>query len=97
MHISVKNSFPGASPTIVTLVQEVSDLVPNEGPLFRVLGITAEVFAIIAQIKSNKNSCEFLVERILRFLKDIAAASKRLDSPIRAGTPKAASLKDLLS
>ncbi|KZP10028.1 hypothetical protein FIBSPDRAFT_991841 [Athelia psychrophila] len=32
-HMSVKDHFLGASSTIVTLVKEVSDLIPNAGPL----------------------------------------------------------------
>ncbi|KZP29168.1 hypothetical protein FIBSPDRAFT_927216 [Athelia psychrophila] len=95
-HMSVSDHFLGASSTIVTLVKEVSDLIPNAGPLSQVLGITAQLFTIIKQIKTNKDDCVFLVERILRFLKDIAEECKQLDAPIRASSRTAARLKDLL-
>lgn len=96
-HMSVKDHFLSASSTIVTLVKEISDLIPNAGPLSQVLGITAQLFTIINQIKTNKDDCVFLVERILRFLKDIAEECKRLDAPIGVGTPTAARLNNLIS
>ncbi|KZP29714.1 hypothetical protein FIBSPDRAFT_926871, partial [Athelia psychrophila] len=96
-HMSVKDHFLGASQTIATLVKEVSDLIPNAGPLSQVLGLTGQLFIIVNQIKTNKEGCAFLVERILRFLKSIAKECKRLDAPIRVGSPTAARLKDLIS
>ncbi|KZP07030.1 hypothetical protein FIBSPDRAFT_898372 [Athelia psychrophila] len=93
-HMSVKNHFLGASSTIVTLVKEVSDLIPNVGPLSQVLGITGELFAIIKQVEANAGDCVFLVERILRFLKDIAEQCK--EAPIRAGSPNDVLLKKLI-
>lgn len=96
-HMSRTDHFIGASSTIVDLVKEVSDLIPNAGPLSQVLGITGQLFTIINQIKANKDDCMFLVERILRFLKDIAEECKQLDPPIRAGSRTASRLNDLIS
>ncbi|KZP29708.1 hypothetical protein FIBSPDRAFT_926867, partial [Athelia psychrophila] len=96
-HMSVKDHFLGASQTIVTLVKEVSDLIPNAGPLAQVLGITGAVFEIINQIKTNKDDCVLLVERILRFLKDMAEECKLLDAPIVDGSATARRLDNLIS
>ena len=96
-HMSFLDHATDASSTIVTLFKEVSDLIPNAGPLSQVLGITGQLFEIVDQIKTNKEGCEFLVERILRFLKSIAEACKRLKTPIPAGSPTADTLNDLIS
>ncbi|KZP07335.1 hypothetical protein FIBSPDRAFT_288436 [Athelia psychrophila] len=87
----------GASSTIITLVKEVSDLIPNAGPLSQVLGITGQLFAIVNQVKANEGDCVFLVERILRFLKEIAEQCERFNAPIRASSPTGALLKELES
>lgn len=96
-HMSRTDHFIGASSTIVDLVKEVSEIIPNAGPLSQVLGITGQLFTIINQIRSNKDDCMFLVERILRFLKDIAEECKQLDAPIKAGSRTALRLDDLIS
>lgn len=94
-YMSVQDHFLSASTTIVTLAQGMSDLIPNAGPLSQVLSITAQLFAIIDEIKTNKDSCEFLVERILRFLKEIAEECK--NKPIQADSPTGKRLKNLVS
>lgn len=96
-HMSPTDHFIGASSTIVDLVKEVSDLIPNAGPLSQVLGIVGQLFTIINQIKANKDDCMFLVERILSFLKLIAEECKQLEAPIRAGSRLALRLHDLIS
>ena len=95
-HMSFLDHVIDASSTIVTLFKELSDLIPNAGPLSQVLGITGQLFEIVDQIKTNKESCEFLVERILRFLKGIAEECRRLNKPIPAGSSTAARLDDLI-
>ncbi|KAF7967295.1 hypothetical protein HWV62_34777 [Athelia sp. TMB] len=97
MHTSSLDHAVNASSTIIALFQEVSDLTPNAGPLSQVLGITGQLLDIVKQIKTNKESCEFLVDRILRFLRSIAKACKHLTAPITAGSPTAETLNDLIS
>ncbi|KZP29133.1 hypothetical protein FIBSPDRAFT_927201 [Athelia psychrophila] len=96
-HMSAKDHFVGASSTILDLAKELSALIPNAGPLSQVLGITGQLFAIVNQVKTNEGDCVFLVERILRFLKDIATQCERLNAPIGVGSPTDALLKDLIS
>ena len=98
-HMDATDHFLGASQTLVTLVKEVADLIPHAGPLSKVLGLTGQLFVIINQIRTNKDDCVFLVERILHFLKDIAVEYKRLEAhaPIRAGSPTAVRLNDFVS
>lgn len=97
--MTAMDHFLGASQTIVTLVKEVAELIPNAGPLTQVLGATGQLFDIINQIKTNKSDCMFLVERILRFLKGIAVEYKRLEdqAPIRAGSLTAVRLDEFTS
>jgi hypothetical protein len=95
--MDVTDHIIGASSIIVTLLKEVSDLIPNAGPLSQVLGITKELIAIINQMRDNKDACEFLVERVLRFLKDLMEECARLKVPIGDDTPMAARLQKLYS
>lgn len=95
-HMIRTDHFISTTSTFVDLVKEVSDLIPNSGTLSQVLGITGQLFTIINQIKTNKDNCMFLVERILRFLKDIAEECKQLDPPIRASSRAALWLYDLI-
>ncbi|KZP29692.1 hypothetical protein FIBSPDRAFT_926860, partial [Athelia psychrophila] len=96
-HMSTTDHIVGAASTVVTLLKEVSDLIPNAGPLTKVLGVTGTLFDIINQIKTNREDCVLLVERILRFLKDIAEECKLLDAPIVAGSATARRLNNLIS
>jgi hypothetical protein len=93
--MDVTDHVLGASSTIVTLLKEVSDLIPNAGPLSHVLGITNQLFGIINQIRDNKDACEFLVERILRFMKDLMEECARFKVPIGDGTPMEARFRNL--
>jgi len=95
--MDVKDHILGGSLTIVTLFKEVSDLIPDAGSLSRVLGITKELIGIINQIRGNRDGCEFLVERILRFMKELIEECARLNEPIRDGTPMAQRLYDLMA
>jgi len=95
--MDVTDHVLGASSTVVTLLKEVSDLIPNAGPLSQVLGITDQLFRIIGQIRDNKDACEFLVERILRFMKSLMKECARLKVPIGDGTPMEERLRDLYS
>ncbi|KAF7966867.1 hypothetical protein HWV62_36675, partial [Athelia sp. TMB] len=71
-HMSVQDHLISGSSLILSLFKEVSELIPNAGPLSQVLGVTTRLFEIVDQIKTNKEGCEHLVERILGFLKAIA-------------------------
>jgi hypothetical protein len=95
--MDVKDHVLSGSSTIVTLFKQVSDLIPNAGPLSQVLGITKELIGVINQIRDSRDGCEFLVERILRFMKDLIGECARLNEPIRDGTPMAQRLYDLMS
>lgn len=85
-----------ASSAIVALFQDVSNLIPSTGPLSQVLGITKELIGVIDDIRDNKDECNYLVERILRFLQSLGAESARMIEPVRAGTPTAARVYALL-
>jgi len=86
-----------AASTITTLLKEVSNLIPNAGPLTKVLGVTKELIIIITQMRDNNEQCSFLVERILGFLKILSEETERLNEPIRDGSPTAARLNGLVS
>jgi hypothetical protein len=87
----------GASSTVVTLLKDVSALIPHAGPLSQVLDITNQLIGVINKIRDNKDACEFLVERILRFMKSLMEECSRLNVPIGDGTPMEARLRDLYS
>jgi hypothetical protein len=95
--MNVTDHVLGASSTVVTLLNDVSALIPHAGPLSQVLGITNQLIGIIGQIRDNKDACEFLVERILRFMKGLMEECARLKVPIGYGTPMEARLRDLYS
>ncbi|KAF7977235.1 hypothetical protein HWV62_4337 [Athelia sp. TMB] len=96
-HMSVQDHLVSGSSLIVSLFKEVSDLIPNAGPLSQVLGVTSQLFEIVDQIKTNKEGCEHLVERILGFLKDIAEERNRLNVPIPASSSTGKRLYTLIS
>ena len=81
---AVDHSLSAAS-TITTLLKEVSDLIPNAGPLSNVLGVIKELIKMINQMRENNDQCSSLVERILRFLKDLSKETARLNEHIRDG------------
>ncbi|KAG6852022.1 hypothetical protein C0991_004040 [Blastosporella zonata] len=87
----------GAALTITTLLKEVSSLIPSAGPLANVLGVAKELINIVNQMSDNKDQCDFLVERILRFLSSLANECAGLEEPIRSGTPTAHRLNKLIS
>lgn len=87
----------GAASTITTMLKEVSNLIPNAGPLVTVLGVTKQLITIINQMRDNNEQCSFLVERILVFLKNLSKESARLNEPIRDGSPTADRLNELVS
>jgi hypothetical protein len=95
--MDVKDHVLSGSSTIISLFKDVSALIPHAGPLSQVLGITNQLIGIISQIRDNKSACEFLVERILRFMKDLMEECARLKVPIGDGTPMEARLRNLYS
>jgi len=86
-----------AASTITTLLIEVSNLIPNAGPLANVLGLTKELINIINRMRDNNEQCSFLVERILGFLKNLSKENARLNEPIRDDSPTADRLNELVS
>lgn len=86
-----------AATTITTLLKEVSNLIPNAGPLANALGVTKEIVNIINQMRANNEQCSFLVERILGFLKHLSKETARLNEPIRDGSPTADRLNEFVS
>jgi len=86
-----------AASTITTLLKEVSNLIPNAGPLTNVLGVTKELITIINQMRDNNEQCSFLIKRILDFLKILSKETERLNEPIRDGSPTADRLNELVS
>lgn len=82
--------------TIVTLFKEIANVIPNAGPLAQILGVTKELILVINEMKDNKEGCEDLVERILKFVKNLADELKRMNVPLYDGTPTAARLYALL-
>lgn len=76
--------------TIVTLFKDVSALIPHAGPLTQVMGVTKELISVINEMKDNKDGCEYLVERVLLFVKNLIEEMTRMNVPLRDGTPTAA-------
>ena len=83
--------------TITTLNKELSNLIPTAGPVANVLGVTKELIDIIEKIQDNREQWSLLVERILRFLKNLYKETARLNEPIRDGSPAAERLNELVS
>lgn len=94
----VNDRVISGSTAIVSLFKDVADLLPREGPLCQVLKITRALNSVINQMQddTNKSSCEYLVERVLGFLKNLVTDSKRVGTPLHDGTPAAAKLFVLL-
>lgn len=82
------------SPTVVTLFEDVTDLIPYVGPPYRVLEATKGLNRVVNEMPNNPNktSCESLEERILLFLKNLVEDSERADVPLTEGSPAAAKL-----
>jgi hypothetical protein len=87
-HMDVGDVLSGSS-TIIMLLKQVSNLIPHAEPMLQVLGVTQELIGVINQIQGNKDSCEFLVERILHFMKKLIEECAQLNMPIQDGTPVA--------
>ncbi|KAG6844681.1 hypothetical protein H0H87_004721 [Tephrocybe sp. NHM501043] len=97
IRIDASDHALGAASTAPTLIKEVSSIIPHTGPLASALGVTKELISIVNQMRENKDQCLFLVERILRILRDVAKESARLKDPIRYGSPAADRLNKLIS
>lgn len=81
--------------TIVNLFKDVANLIPHAGPLSQILAVTAQIIGAIHEMQDNKSSCEYLVERILKFLMNLAIEEANM--PMQDGTSTAARLHVLLS
>ena len=95
--VDAADHAPSAVSTITTLHKELSNLIPNAGHVAHVLGVTKELIDIIEKTQDNKEQWSLLVERILRFLKNLSEESARLNEPIRDGSPAADRLNELVS
>jgi hypothetical protein len=82
--------------TIVELFQTVTNLIPHAGPLAQILCVTKELIIAINQMQDNKDDCKHLVERIIRYMKNIIEELSRMNAPLVAGTPTAGRLYVLL-
>jgi hypothetical protein len=67
---------------------EVANLIPNTGPLAQVLDHTKDLIAVISDKHDNKDDLEYLVQRVLRFLKGMT----EMKFPLHDGTSMAAGL-----
>jgi hypothetical protein len=81
---------------IATLLKDVSNLIPHAGPLAHVFGATKELLTIVNDMRDNKDRCEHLIERILRFIQSLVEELSRMNVPLQDGTSTAARLYALL-
>lgn len=96
-HMSSSDHFLSGSLTITTLFKDISSIVPHAGPLTQVLGLIKELIVVVTEMRDNQEACNRLIERILRFLKNIVYEAARLNVPLQEGTATAARLKALSS
>lgn len=86
-----------AAGTVITLFEAVSDLVPVAGqPLAMGLGVVKEIFAIVQQVKGNKEACEEFTTRVMQTLQEFAVAAKSAGRPILPGSSAAVLLEPFL-
>ncbi|KAK0562221.1 hypothetical protein OC844_002813 [Tilletia horrida] len=85
-----------AAGTVITLFEAVSDLVPVAGPLAMGLGVVKEIFAIVQQVKDNKQACEAFTTRVMQTLQEFAVAAKSAGRPILPGSSAAVLLEPFL-
>lgn len=95
-HMNVNDHVIAASLTIATLFKDVSSLIPQAGPLSQILGAIKELLTIVNEVRDLKDKCEFLIERILNFIKGLTEEIELLDEPLQFGTPIAGRLFTLL-
>lgn len=82
------------SSTVVFLFKDLTDLIPCKGPLTQVLNVTNALNSVVGGMydDTNKITCEYLVERVLVFLKNLVEDSKRAGVSLQSGSPAAAKL-----
>ncbi|KAK0518973.1 hypothetical protein OC835_007681 [Tilletia horrida] len=86
-----------AAGTVITLFEAVSDLVPVAGqPLAMGLGVVKEIFAIVQQVKGNKEECEEFTTRVMQTLQEFAVAAESAGRPILPGSSAAVLLEPFL-
>lgn len=85
----------GAS-TIIGLMQQVSALVPQSGPLSVVFGAAQQLIAVVGEMKDNRDECEHLLERILLFISGVAEELRVSNVVLVEGSSTAARLQTLL-
>lgn len=96
-HMNLTDHILGGSSTIIDLFKAVAGLVPHAGPVSQILGVTKELIGIVNEMRDNKEDCEYLIERILVFMKGLVEESLRSKVPLREGTATVARLKVLSS
>jgi hypothetical protein len=94
--VEVTDHIIGGSLTIVTLFKDVASLIPHAGPLSQILGVTRHLILVVNEMRSNRNGCEELVQRVLLFMRNLVEDLSRANVPLQDGTPTAARLYALL-
>jgi hypothetical protein len=88
--------FLNSTLAFVTLFKDVSALVPHAGPLKEILGGTKELILVINEVRDLQGDADFLIERILNFVKLQIQELGQLAQPLESGTPTAARLFALM-
>ena len=86
------DSVLSASLSVAALLHDVAALIPCAGPLFQVFGVTKELIIVIGDVRDIQDECNYLVERILNFMKDVGEEMTMMNIPVEFGTPTAARL-----
>jgi hypothetical protein len=74
------------SSTIVILFNEVANLIPHAGLLLGLLGAAKELIIVINEIRDNKDDYEYLVERVLCFIKHLSKESTQMNVSLQDDT-----------
>jgi hypothetical protein len=96
-HTTVIDHTLTESTTILALLKSIVTIIPHAGPLLSgVFGITLTLIGIVNQIRDSRDDCNHLIERILRFLKNLLEESQQTSTRVENGTPTAVRVFNLL-
>src|ERR1700691_2390566 len=70
-HTTVTDRLLNDTSLVVTLFKSVSTNIPHAGPLSEVLGVIQTLMGVVRQMRDSRDDCNYLIERILRFLQNL--------------------------
>ena len=95
-HTTVTDRLLNDASLVVSLFKSVSTKIPHAGPLSEVLGVIQTLMGVVRQMRDSRDDCNYLIERILRFLQNLLQEFEWSNTPIENGTRTALRLFNLL-